>query len=154
MSNISSESQCIQYLDNSTIYRGCIKQRSQNTNLVFNSKKIKYMLSSISRYHSATNLMTGNDQKVQRVEQTGFVLILTIILFWNLHTGRKNLAGYSPLRISRYASYQTRKNLVKPFNLSKVDLCNATFKGLQKYQKQTINFYKHTQGLWKGNMKK
>ena len=49
-----------------------IKQRSQNTNLVFNSKKIKYMLSSTCKYHSATNLMTGNDRKVKRAEQTGW----------------------------------------------------------------------------------
>ena len=68
MKNISAESQCIQYVDDSTIYRGCIK-RWQNTNLVSNSKKIKSVLSSTCKYHSATNLMTGNDQKVQKVEQ-------------------------------------------------------------------------------------
>ena len=62
MTNNFSESQCIQYADDSTIYRSCkanevtkctsvlenelklLEQWSKNTNLVFNCKKTKSML--------------------------------------------------------------------------------------------------------------
>ena len=62
MTNNFSESQCIQYVDDSTIYRSCkanevtkctsvlenelklLEQWSKNTNLVFNCKKTKSML--------------------------------------------------------------------------------------------------------------
>ena len=61
MTNILSESRCIQYTDNSTMYKSCkakevtkcsselenelklLEQWSKNTNLVFNCKKTKSM---------------------------------------------------------------------------------------------------------------
>ena len=76
MTNILSESQCIQYADDSTIYRSCkakevtkysivlenelklLEQWSKNTNLIFNCKKTKSMLFStrkMSQHHQLYN---------------------------------------------------------------------------------------------------
>ena len=94
MTNILSESQCIQYADDSTIYGSCkakevtkcsselenelklLEQWSKNTNLVFNCKKTKSMLFStrkMSQHHQLYNndilKINCNNQTIERVQQ-------------------------------------------------------------------------------------
>ena len=93
MTNNLSESQCIQYADDSTIYRSCeakevtkcfselenelklLEQWSKNTNLVFNCKKTKSMLFStrkMSQHHQLYNndiKLSCNNQTIERVQQ-------------------------------------------------------------------------------------
>ena len=94
MTNILSESQCIQYADDSTIYRSwkekevtkysselenelkLLEQWSKNTNFIFNSKKTKSMLVStrkMSQHHQLYNndilKINCNNQTIERVQQ-------------------------------------------------------------------------------------
>ena len=94
MTNILSESQCIQYADDSTIYRSCkakevtkysivlenqlklLEQWSKNTNLVFNCKMTKSMLFStcrMSHHHQLYNndiiKISCNNQTIEKVQQ-------------------------------------------------------------------------------------
>ena len=94
MANNLSESQCIQYADDSTIYKSCkanevtkcsselenelklLEQWSKNTNLVFNCKKTKSMLFStrkMSQHHQLYNndilKISCNNQRIERVQQ-------------------------------------------------------------------------------------
>ena len=94
MTNISSESQCLQYTDDFTICRSCkalevttysselenelkpLEQWSKNTNLVFNCKKTKSILFSackMSQHHQLYNNdileINCNNQTIERVQQ-------------------------------------------------------------------------------------
>ena len=82
MKNILSESQCIQYVEDSIIYRSCkaeevtkcssklenelkiLEQWSKNTNLIFNSKKKKSMLFSIRKISQHHQLYNNNILKI------------------------------------------------------------------------------------------
>ena len=169
MTNILSESQCIQYADDSTIYGSCkakevtkcsselenelklLEQWSKNTNLVFNCKKTKSMLFStrkMSQHHQLYNndilKINCNNQTIERVQQYK-LLGVVIDEHFELYTHVRNILknGYSTLKIfkklKRYTSYQTRKHLVESLILSKIDYCNVSFKGLPKYQIQRVN---------------
>ena len=151
MTNILSESQCIQYADDSTIYKSCnankvtkcsselenelklLEQWSKNTNLVFNCKKTKSMLFStrkMSQHHQLYNndILKENciNQAIERVQQYK-LLEVVIDEHFELYTNVRNISknGYSTLKIlkklKRYTSYQTRKYLVESFILSKID---------------------------------
>ena len=163
MTNNSSESQCIQYADDSTICKSCkanevtkcsselenelklLEQWSKNTNLVFNCKKTKSMLFStrkMSQHHQLYNndilKINCNNQTIERVQQYK-LLGVVIDEHFELYTHVRNILknGYSTLKIfkklKRYTSYQTRKHLVESLILSKIDYCNVLFKGLPKY---------------------
>ena len=169
MTNNLSESQCIQYADDSTIYKSCkanevtkcsselenelklLEQWSKNTNLVFNCKKTKSMLFStrkMSQHHQLYNndilKENCNNQAIERVQQYK-LLEVVIDEHFELYTNVRNISknGHSTLKIlkklKRYTSYQTRKHLVKSLILSKIDYCNVLFKGLPKYQMQRVN---------------
>ena len=151
MTNILSESQCIQYADDSTIYKSCnankvrkcsselenelklLEQWSKNTNLVFNCKKTKSMLFStrkMSQHHQLYNndILKENciNQAIERVQQYK-LLEVVIDEHFELYTNVRNISknGYSTLKIlkklKRYTSYQTRKYLVESLILSKID---------------------------------
>ena len=166
MKNILSESQCIQYTDDSTNYRSCkakevtkcsselenelklLEQWSKNTNLVFNCKKTKSMLFStrkMSQHHQLYNndilKENCNNQTIEREHQyklLGVVIDEHFVLCTHVRYTFKN--DYSTLKIlkklKRYTSYQTRKYLVEFLIMSKIDYCNVLFKGLPKYQIQ------------------
>ena len=169
MTNNLSESQCIQYADDSTIYKSCkanevtkcsselenelklLEQWSKNTNLVFNCKKTKSMLFStrkMSQHHQLYNndilKINCNNQTIERVQQYK-LLGVVIDEHFELYTHVRNIFknGYSALKIlkkiKRYTSYQTRKHLVESLILSKIDYCNVLFKGLPKFQIQGVN---------------
>ena len=177
MANNLSESQCIQYADDSTIYKSCkanevtkcsselenelklLEQWSKNTNLVFNCKKTKSMLFStrkMSQHHQLYNndilKINCNNQTIERVQQYK-LLGVVIDEHFELYTHVRNIFknGYSALKIlkkiKRYTSYQTRKHLVESLIFSKIDYCNVLFKGLPKYQIQRVNKLKHVLGL-------
>ena len=92
MTNNLLESQCIQYADDSTIYRSCkaneltkcsselenelklLEQWSKNTNLVFNCKKTKstlFLTRKMSQHHQLYNndivKTSCNNQTIERV---------------------------------------------------------------------------------------
>ena len=169
ITNILSESQCIQCPDDCTIYKSCktkdvtkcsselenelklLEQWSKNTNLVFNCKKTKSMLFStrkMSQHHQLYNndilKISCNNQTIERVQQYK-LLGVVIDEHFELYTHVRNIFknGYSTLKIlkklKRYTSYQTRKHLVESLILSKIDYCNVLFKGLPKYQIQRVN---------------
>ena len=125
MTNILSESQCIQYADDSTIYRSCkakevtkcsselenelklLEQWSKNTNLVFNCKKTKSMLHStrkIIQHHRLYNndilKANCNNQTIERVQQYK-LLGVAIDEFFELYTHIRNILKnrYSTLKI-------------------------------------------------------
>ena len=168
MTNNLSESQCIQYADDSTIYKSCkanevtkcsselenelklLEQWSKNTNLVFNCKKTKSMLFStrkMSQHHQLYNndilKINCNNQTIERVQQYK-LLGVVIDEHFELYTHVRNIFknGYSALKIlkkiKRYTSYQTRKHLVESLILSNIDYCNVLFEGLPKFQVQII----------------
>ena len=141
MTNILSESQCIQYADDSTIYGSCkakevtkcsselenelklLEQWSKNTNLVFNCKKTKSMLFStrkISQHHPLSNndilKVNCNNQTIERVQQYKLIGVV-IDEHFELYTHVRNILKnrYSTLtilkKLKRYTSYQTRKRL-------------------------------------------
>ena len=143
MANNLSESQCIQYADDSTIYKSCkanevtkcsselenelklLEQWSKNTNLVFNCKKTKSMLFStrkMSQHHQLYNndilKINCNNQTIERVQQYK-LLGVVIDEHFELYTHVRNIFknGYSTLEIlkklKRYTSYQIRKHLVE-----------------------------------------
>ena len=125
MTNILSESQCIQYADDSTIYRSCkakevtkysivlenqlklLEQWSKNTNLVFNCKKTKSMLFStrkMSQHHQLYNndilKINCNNQKIEKVHQfklLGVVIDEHFVLYTHVRNFLKN--SYSTLKI-------------------------------------------------------
>ena len=124
MTNILSESQCIQYADDSTIYGSCkakevtkcsselenelklLEQWSKNTNLVFNCKKTKSMLFStrkMSQHHQLYNndiKLSCNNQTIERVQQYK-LLGVAIDEHFELYTHVRNIFknGYSTLKI-------------------------------------------------------
>ena len=143
MTNILSESQCIQYADDSTIHRSwkekevtkysnelenelkLLEQWSKNTNFIFNSKKTKSMLVStrkMSQHHQLYNndilKINCNNQTIERVQQYK-LLGVVIDEHFELYTHVRNIFknGYSTLEIlkklKRYTSYQIRKHLVE-----------------------------------------
>ena len=169
MANNLSESQCIQYADDSTIYKSCkanevtkcsselenelklLEQWSKNTNLVFNCKKTKSMLFStrkMSQHHQLYNndilKINCNNQTIERLQKyklLGVVIDEHFELYMHVRNFLNN--DYSTLKILKklelYTSYQTRKHLVESLILSKIDYCNVFFKGLPKYQMQRVN---------------
>ena len=169
MANNLSESQCIQYADDSTIYKSCkanevtkcsselenelklLEQWSKNTNLVFNCKKTKSMLFStrkMSQHHQLYNndilKENCNNQAIEREHQYKLFGVVIDEHFERCTHARNNFKNnYSTLKIlkklKRYTSYQTRKYLVESLILSKIDYCNVLFKGLSKYQIQRVN---------------
>ena len=169
MTNNLSESQCIQYADDSTIYKSCnankvrkcsselenelklLEQWSKNTNLVFNCKKTKSMLFStrkVSQHHQLYNndiLKINFNNQIIKIVQQYKLLGVVIDEHFELYVHVRNILenGYSTLKIlkklKRYTSYQTRKHLVESLILSKIDYCNVLFEGLPKFQIQRIN---------------
>ena len=166
MTNILSESQCIQCTDDSITYRSCkakevtecsrelenelklLEQWSKNTKSVFNCKKVKSMLFStrkMSQHHQLYNndilKENCNNQAIERVQQYK-LLEVVIDEHFELYTNVRNISknGHSTLKIlkklKRYTSYQTRKYLAEFPIMSKIDYCNVLFKGLPKYQIQ------------------
>ena len=125
MTNNLSESQCIQYADDSTIYKSCkakevtkcsselenelklLEQWSKNTNLVFNCKKTKSMLFStrkMSQHHQLYNndilKINCNNQKIEKVHQfklLGVVIDEDFVLYTHVRNFFKN--SYSTLKI-------------------------------------------------------
>ena len=132
--NILSESQCIQYSDDSTIYRSCkakdvtkcfselenklklFEQWSKNRNLVFNCKNTKSMLfstSKMSHHHQLYNndilKINYNNQSIEGVQKyklLGVVIDEHLELYTYVRNILKN--DYSTLKIlkklKRYAS--------------------------------------------------
>ena len=125
MTNNLSESQCIQYADDSTIYKSCkanevtkcsselenelklLEQWSKNTNLVFNCKKTKSMLFStrkMSQHHQLYNndilKINCNNQTIERVQQYK-LLGVVIDEHFELYTHVRNIFknGYSTLKM-------------------------------------------------------
>ena len=140
MTNILSESQCIQCADDSTIYKNCkanevtkcsselenelklLEQWSKNTNLVFNCQKTKSMLFStckMSQHHQLNKddilKISCNNQTIERVQPYKILGVVTDEHF-ELYTHVRNILknGYSTLKIlkklKRNTSYQTRKH--------------------------------------------
>ena len=169
MTNILSESPCIQYADDSTIYRSCkakevikysrelenelklLEQWSKNTNLVFNCKKTKSMLFStrkVSQHHQLYNndiLKINFNNQIIKIVQQYKLLGVVIDEHFELYVHVRNILenGYSTLKIlkklKRYTSYQTPKHLVESLTLSENDYCNVIFIRLSKYQIQRVN---------------
>ena len=168
MTNILSESQCIRYADDSTIYKSCkakevtkcsselenelklLEQWWKNTNLLFNFKKTKSMLFSTLKMSQHHQLYDNDMLKIscnnQTIEKIQYKLLGAVIdEHFELYTHARNTFknGYSTLKIlkklKQYTSYQTRKHLVESLILSKIDYCNVLFRGLPKYQIQRVN---------------
>ena len=84
MSQIRPESKCLQYADDTTLYRACkasqrhacinniekdihsILRWSSDTNLIFNSAKTKVMVISTSQMSNITNLKKKKKRKMQQ----------------------------------------------------------------------------------------
>ena len=168
MTNILSENQCIQYAEDSAVYRSCkakeitkssselenelklLERWSKNTNLVFNCKKTKSMLISTrkrSQHHPLSNndilKVNCNNQTIEKVQYK--LLGVVIDGHFELYTHVRNILknSYCTLKIlkklKRYTSYQTRKCLFESLILSKIDYRNVLFKKLPKYRIQRVN---------------
>ena len=125
MANNLSESQCIQYDDDSTIYKSCkanevtkcsselenelklLEQWPKNTNLVFNCKKTKSMSFStrkMSQHHQLYNngilKISCNNQRIERVQQYK-LLGVVIDEHFKFYPYARNIFknGYSTLKI-------------------------------------------------------
>ena len=113
ITNNLSESQCIQYADDSTIHKSCkanevtkcsselenelklLEQWSKNTNLVFNCKKTKSLLFStcrMSHHHQLYNndiiKINCNNQTIEKVQQSK-LLRAVIDKHFELYTRQK-----------------------------------------------------------------
>ena len=142
--NILSESQCIQYTDDSTIYRSSeakeatkcsselenelklLEQWLKNTNLVFYCKKTKSMLFSTRKmsqhhqlYNSETLKINSNNQTIEIIKQ--FKLLEVVIeehFECYIHVRIISRNDYVTLKIlkklKRYTSYQIRIHVANP----------------------------------------
>jgi len=167
MSKITPNSECIQYADDSALYRSCkvndknlcIKQLqnditslskwSVENNLVFNPNKTKFMIFSsqqISKYH---NLKDDNvDIKcdntiIERVQQFKFLgVVFDEHLKLNLQLDRILKSSRSTLeilkKVKRYTPEKVRKQLVESLIFSNIDYCNSLYIDLPSYQKDRI----------------
>jgi len=163
MNNLVPESECIQYADDSTIYQHCkpsditkcinnlekditsISKWSNETNLIFNTNKTKYMTicsSQLSRHHQIKErkfMINCNGTTLDRVDKYKLLGMMIDDKFtFNEHIKKVLKECYSTLQIlkklKRYTSFKSRKMLVESLILSKIDYCNIIFIDLPKYQ--------------------
>ena len=160
MSSITPNSNCIQYADDSTLYRSCkinkkdacitsIEKWSIETNLVFNTGKTKFMLISSNQLPPQHKLkdeqlqICFNNTELERVTE------------WKL-LGLKMLKdSYSHLcilkKLKRYTSQSVRKHLVESLIFSRLDYCNNLFIDLPQYQvRRMIKLQKSCASFVKG----
>ena len=155
---------CLQFADDTTIYRNCKVKNlqktseliendlsslvtwSSNTDLVFNNAKTKSMLfstSQMSRKHklddeNVYSINSGNDN-LERVKSWKVLGIkLQENLNWDEHIHAILTEGFSTLRtlrkIKRVTSFRIRKNLAESLILSKLDYGNVVFKSTNSTQ--------------------
>ena len=182
MENILNGSECIQYADDSTIYRSCkikninkcsneiesdlntVDIWSKDKNLVFNPNKTKVMLISsrqMAQYHQLDSSnkvnIKCNNKNIERVKKKLLGIILHEHFELHSHVNKILKDGYSTLRtlklLKHYAPYYLRKQLCESLILSKLDYCNILFKALPEYQKiEWRNFYNPVQVPLNANM--
>ena len=170
MKDILNGSECIQYADDSTIYRSCkikninkcsseiesdlnaVEVWSKDTNLVFNPIKTKVMVISsrqMAQYHqldssNKVNIKCNNKNKERVKEYKPLDIILDEHFELYSHVNKILKVGYSTLRrlklLKRYAPYYLRKQLCESLILLKVDYCNIFFKILRQYRKKKIEW--------------
>ena len=168
MKNILNGSECIQYADDSTIYRNCkikyinkcsnkiesdlnaVEVWSKGTNLVFNPNKTKVMVipsRQMAQYHqlggsNKVNIKCNNKNIAIVKEYKLLGIILDEHFELHSHVNKILKDGYSTSRtlklLKRYAPYYLRKQLWKSLILSKLDYCNIFFKTLPQYQKNRM----------------
>ena len=163
MSNITPNSNCIQYADDSTLYRSCkisqkdtcIKELEKNltsiakwsieTNLVFNTGKIKFVLIASNQLSSRHKLkdeqlqICCNSTELERVTEwklLGLTVDENVTL--NNYISKMLKNSYSHLSIlknlKRYTAQSVRKQLVEWLIFSRLDYCNNLFIDLPQYQ--------------------
>ena len=145
---------CIQYVDDSTIYRNCkikninkcsneiesdlneVEVWSKDTNLVFNSNKTKVMVISsrqTAKYHQLDSSnkvnIKCNNKNIERVKEFKLLdIILDEHFELRSHVNKILKDCYSTLRIlkllNRYAPYYLWKQLCESVTLSTLDYCN------------------------------
>ena len=169
MKNILDGNECIQYPDDSTIYRSCkinninkcsneiesdrnaVEVWLEDANIVFNPNKTKVMVISsrqMAQYHqpdssNKVNIKCDN-KSIERVKKYK-LLYITLDGNFELHSHVNKIlkGGYSTLRtlkiLKRYTPYYLRKQLCESLILSKLDYCNILFKTLPQYQKSRMD---------------
>ena len=163
MSSITPNNNCIQYADDSTLYRSCkihkkdacikelekdltsIAKWSLETNLVFNTGKTKFMLITLNQLLAQHKLkdeqlqICSNNTELERVTEWK-LLGLTIHenLTLNNHIPKLLKDSYSHLsilkKLKRYTSQSVHKHLVQSIIFSRLDYCNNLFIDLHQYQ--------------------
>ena len=153
MSQMTPESECLQYEDDTTLYRACkaserhacishiekdihaISRWSSDTNLIFNSAKTKAMVIStpqMSKHHQLKEEKLNvkcNNITLERVYE-----------HFHLDKHISNLLKdcYLPLsmlkKLKRYTTLPIRKQLTESLIFSRLDCCNNLFIDLPQYQ--------------------
>ena len=163
MSSITPNSNCIQYADDSTLYRSCkinekdtcikelkkdltsIAKWSIETNLVFNTGKTKFMLISSNQLSARHKLkdeqlqICCNNTEIERLTEWKLLgLTIDENLTLNNHISKMLKDSYSHLsilkKLKRYTSQSVRKQLVESLTFSRLDYCNNLFIDLPQYQ--------------------
>ena len=178
MSSITLNSNCIQF--NSTLYRSCkinqkntcikelekdltsIPKWSIETNLVFNTGKIKFMLISSNQLSARQKLKDEqlqtccNNTEIERVTEWKLLgLTIDENLTLNSHISKMLKDSYSHLsilkKLTRYTSESVRKQLVESSIFSRLDYCNNLFIDVPQYQvRRMIKLQKSCASFVKG----
>ena len=177
---MAPNSNCIQYADNSTLYRSCkinkkdtsikelekdltsVAKWSIETNLVFNTSKIKFMLIA-SRQLSVRHQLKDeqlhiccNNTGLERVTEWKLLgLTIDENLTLNNHISKILKDSYSHLsilkKLKRYTSQSVRRQLVESLIFSRLDYCNNLFIDLPQYQvRRMIKLQKSCASFVKG----
>ena len=151
---------CIQYADDTSIYRHTkptalehctkdvnsdiieIEKWSHDSNLIFNSTKTKSMLfatKQMARRHNFNFVIkSNNDKPIERVSSFKLLgVTFSEDLSWNNHVKNITAKAYGTLKslslIKRYLPYHLRKQLAETLVLSKLDYGNAVINNAPSY---------------------
>ena len=155
-----TEAECVQYADDTSIYRhstpkqfqNCLNQMnfdinaiqtwSKESNLIFNDKKTKSMLfttKQMSKRHQFNlKIKSNNDVDIEQVSSFKLLgITFSEDLTWNNHVKKATSSSYATLKslslLKRFLPYHLRKQLAEILVLSKLDYGNALINNAPQY---------------------
>ena len=152
--------ECVQYADDTSIYRhstpkefeNCLNQMnsdinaiqkwSKESNLIFNDKKTKSMLFSTrrmsQRHQFNLKIESNNGVDIERVSSFKLLgITFSEDLTWNNHVKKATSSSYATLKslglLKRFLPYHLRKQLAEMLVLSKLDYGNSLINNAPQY---------------------